>query len=188
MIRLILPERSVTGVSGGLITLTEVIHRNGLGEIASGLLGGEYGYGAWFENDTFKMAPFCWCDSDDCDYCLHCTCDDADARFFVNDEPVDFETWSAALVTDAKVSHYYVNQCDLCTGKIAAAPNFWHKRSGFAVWWYKYIGRSMEYGTWPIDPNAAPSRVETAPLIPWGAVLHDCLGSLDSNRRQETLT
>lgn len=44
--------------------------------------------------------------------------------------------------------------CDYCTGKglfsqhgsIAGhgAPNFWHKPSGFRVWWYKYIGRDME--------------------------------------------
>lgn len=25
------------------------------------------------------------------------------------------------------------------------APNFWHKPTGFKVWWYKYIGRSTEY-------------------------------------------
>jgi hypothetical protein len=24
------------------------------------------------------------------------------------------------------------------------APNFWHKKSGMRVWWYKWIGRSME--------------------------------------------
>lgn len=24
------------------------------------------------------------------------------------------------------------------------APNFWHKPSGFKVWWYKYIGRDTE--------------------------------------------
>ena len=31
--------------------------------------------------------------------------------------------------------------CAWCTGR---APNFWHKPSGFKVWWYKYIGRDME--------------------------------------------
>ena len=33
-----------------------------------------------------------------------------------------------------------------------SAPNFWHKPSGFKVWWYKYIGRDMEtHGTPPVD-------------------------------------
>lgn len=33
-----------------------------------------------------------------------------------------------------------------------SAPNFWHKPSGFKVWWYKYIGRDVEmYGTPPAD-------------------------------------
>ena len=27
----------------------------------------------------------------------------------------------------------------------SSAPNFWHKPSGVKVWWYKYIGRDMEY-------------------------------------------
>ena len=41
--------------------------------------------------------------------------------------------------------------CDFCTGrhevyklsgqKQVVAPNFWHKESGFRVWWYKWIGR-----------------------------------------------
>lgn len=45
-------------------------------------------------------------------------------------------------------------ECDFCKGvNVAAkhggepgrpAPNFWYKPTGFKVWWYKYIGRSME--------------------------------------------
>lgn len=45
--------------------------------------------------------------------------------------------------------------CDFClTGGPAAAagggpgrsaPNFWHKPSGIKIWFYKYIGRSMEF-------------------------------------------
>lgn len=25
------------------------------------------------------------------------------------------------------------------------APNFWHKPSGLKIWWYKYIGRGMDF-------------------------------------------
>ncbi len=44
--------------------------------------------------------------------------------------------------------------CDYCLGKGlfalhgaepgSGAPNFWHKPTGFKVWWYKYIGRDMK--------------------------------------------
>lgn len=42
--------------------------------------------------------------------------------------------------------------CDYCLGRGIfagyppghSAPNFWHKPTGLMVWWYKYIGRSME--------------------------------------------
>lgn len=27
------------------------------------------GYGTRFENDVFRMHPYCWCDRDDCEYC-----------------------------------------------------------------------------------------------------------------------
>lgn len=30
------------------------------------------------------------------------------------------------------------DDCEWCSGN---KPNFWHKPSGFKVWWYKYIGR-----------------------------------------------
>ena len=32
-------------------------------------LGDEMGYGVHFENDTFEMHPYCWCESDDCPQC-----------------------------------------------------------------------------------------------------------------------
>ena len=54
-------------------------------------------YGAEFENEYFKMHPFCWCEKEDCIYCGE-----------------------------------------------AYEPNFIHKPSGLKIWWYKYIGRSME--------------------------------------------
>lgn len=30
--------------------------------------GGEFGYGQYYENEVFKMHPFCWCEKDDCGY------------------------------------------------------------------------------------------------------------------------
>jgi len=43
------------------------------------------------------------------------------------------------------------------------APNFWHKSSGWRVWWYKYIGRDMEIA---------------AGTAPWADVLVACCASL----------
>lgn len=41
--------------------------------MGGGFFGGEYGYGVAFENDTFLMHPFCWCEINDgsCLWCLH---------------------------------------------------------------------------------------------------------------------
>jgi hypothetical protein len=53
------------------------------------------------------------------------------------------------------------DDCRWCSGE---APNFWHKPSGLKVWWYKYIGRSMEV------ENQTPTE-------PWKLV-QECVDSL----------
>lgn len=50
-------------------------------------------------------------------------------------------------------------------GKAVQAPNFWHKPSGFAVRWYKYIGRGME-----IDNRPDRKRL--------GAIFAECFASI----------
>lgn len=69
--------------------------------------------------------------------------------------------------------------CDHCLGKGMyapyppgrGAPNFWHKPSGLMVWWYKYIGRSMESagGNAKLDArgiiNDCIARVKASPQI-----------------------
>lgn len=44
------------------------------------------------------------------------------------------------------------------------APNFWHKKSGLKVWWYKWIGRDME--------------TNSAEGVDLQAVFSECLASL----------
>ena len=68
MIEIIVPNVSHDAVSTGLRELTKAIVKKG-GEQVHGLLGGEYGYGAHFENNIFRMDPFCWCEKDDCPLC-----------------------------------------------------------------------------------------------------------------------
>jgi len=61
--------------------------------------------------------------------------------------------------------------CDYCRGVVRdhgqepgrPAPNFWHRPSGFKVWWYKYIGRDME---------------TVGPKKRWAETLGQCLASI----------
>ena len=53
--------------------------------------------------------------------------------------------------------------CDYCKGLVGNAPNFWHKKSNFKVWWYKWIGRDSKY-----------SRELT--LKEWTDIFNDCIG------------
>ena len=61
-----LPEVSDDQIGHDLVWLTERLMKTQGAETSGGFLGGEFGYGAYFENDVFMMHPFCWCDRDDC--------------------------------------------------------------------------------------------------------------------------
>ena len=49
-------------VSQMLVDLTEAIEKSGDEIAVQGILGGSYGYGAYFKNDVFEMRPFWWGD------------------------------------------------------------------------------------------------------------------------------
>lgn len=51
-----------------LVKITKKIVDLELADNYGGLLGGEFGYGVHFENELFKMHPFCWC-GEDCKDC-----------------------------------------------------------------------------------------------------------------------
>jgi hypothetical protein len=83
-------------------------------------------YGTHVDNEVFMMRPFCDCQREGCAWCGTCECD-----------------WGSEE-----------GDCDHCTNAQRyaeaggepgrGAPNFWHKPSGFKVWWYRHIGRSMQ--------------------------------------------
>lgn len=153
--------------------LTRRLVDRGVGELAGGL-GGAAGYGVDYEDDTFLMQPFCWCDRDDCPWCGGCTCPDHAFHCFVDGHEVTRQAWvdfyTAIVTADITVNpEAYERQtaevsrrraevhdpvCDYCLGRGVfetngalpgrGAPNFWHKPTGLRIWWYKYIGRSME--------------------------------------------
>ncbi len=68
-VTIVLPECSNDDISEGLRTITKAIHDKKLAHEVYGVLGGEFGYGRDFENEVFKMHPYCWCDSEDCKWC-----------------------------------------------------------------------------------------------------------------------
>ena len=66
MVKIILPERKMDLLGSLLVDLTEEIAARDAELVAHGVLGGEFGYGADFENTVFVMRPFYWGDCD-CD-------------------------------------------------------------------------------------------------------------------------
>lgn len=66
-IKIVLPEQA----HSQLVDLTEYLTKTvfkGKSQ-GGGLLGGEFGYGVDYENDTFMMHHFCWCEEDSCRWC-----------------------------------------------------------------------------------------------------------------------
>ena len=182
--RVVVPEGSF-GVedeetwAGLLRRLTRELDQRGV-DAGHGCLGGDYGYGADYENDVFLMHGYCWCEQDDCPWCVGCSCPESAFHYFVDGQEVACEEWDgffqrqvapfgaigdegrdhdgwmqAADEANKRRTERHDPECDYClTGGVAAskgggpqlnAPNFWHKASGLKVWWYKYIGRGMEF-------------------------------------------
>ena len=164
MIQIVLPECSEDKISSDLRYLTEVLEKQGA-DISGGLLGGMYGYGAYFENDTFMMHPFCWCEQDDCEWCRGCTCPEGAYEYRVEGIKVhEFSQWLEAYDKglSREIIHHDHLKCDYCKGLVGHAPNFLHKPSGTKVRWYKYIGRGMEVNL----------------LGDWLDIFNDCLNSI----------
>lgn len=134
-------------------------------------LGGQYNYGANFENDVFLFHKFCWCEKPDCPWCAGCTCPESVDHYFIEGKEVLFDEWikyyedkvppvsdkNWCKISDEVNKHRTMRHdgvCDYCLGKgmfekfalkpSQSAPNLWHKQSGLKVWWYKWIGRDMK--------------------------------------------
>lgn len=63
-ITVITPPTASTAIERDLVALTEYIGRVTGNTYIGGVLGGEFGYGVEFENNTFLMFPFYWGDCD----------------------------------------------------------------------------------------------------------------------------
>lgn len=150
-IMIVFPAVDDDVISQALRVLTQRLVEAGH-DASGGMLGGEYGYGAWYENDVFMMHPFCWCERGDCEWCRGCECGEDAVIYRVDGKVSDFRTWMDADYSRATTEPVPENQCDNCREGLEAAPNFLFKPTGATVHWYKYIGRSMEVdGDFPND-------------------------------------
>lgn len=153
-------------LDGALVALTEAISMIDSGLISRGLLGGEFGYGADYENDIFLMHPHCGCGKEGkCPWCTGCgvyresgalASSDVGCKWCA-DRIGDDRKWKSGWKETQDKPH--PDQCPYQTGAGIFArfapyqhirgrlyydpPNFWHKPSNFRVTWYKWIGRDM---------------------------------------------
>ena len=202
-LRVILPERSKDMLSNGLRGLTRRLSELGLADATGYGIGGEFGYGADFENAIFMLHRFCWCERDDCRWCAGCDCKPNEPiQYFVDGEHVTADqqwAWSQNFLEKSHqvwihrvaernrrwrtvfpaVTHHCnpsglmldLPERETNATRNGAAPNFWHKPTGFKVWWYKWIGRDME--VW--NPTSVKPR----------QVLSDCRASLTHKAPQD---
>lgn len=92
----------------------------------------------------------------------------------VEDEAAFAEWERRADAVNARRSERHDSVCEFCTKAIGLdkgaepgrnAPNFWYKPGNLKIWWYKWIGRDMEYNR-PIKPAE------------WGRIFRHCLDSI----------
>lgn len=123
-VTIVFPATDESALSSMLRQITAAIDHS-RGEVGGYGLGGENGYGALWDSDTFAMHPFCWCDGDECPWCAY--------------SPEEGRRLTPQALQHGAVESFADQE--------GGAPNFWHKQSGLRVWWYKYIGRSVSiYG------------------------------------------
>lgn len=154
-------------IADGLRDLTRLLMERGY-PTSGGLLGGEYGYGAYFENDVFMMHPYCWCEQEGCPWCNVCLCPEGAFSYFVGEEEVDFAEWLAASADSRSTREDPDLLCERCREGREEFPNFLHKESGTTVRWYKYIGRGMEVelrGDWQAIASQCAEAIAAAPSL-----------------------
>jgi len=164
-VHLVIPSGSCGLIERDLWVLSAIINTLGLGGTDGGALGGLHDSGAQFNCEVFMMHPHCWCGRQDCPWCCRCTCPESTLHYSGEERGRK----KKELRKRMQVVHEPV--CEFCTTSLfpeygtepgRPAPNFWYKPTDFKVWWYKYIGRDMEYNR--------KVRVKE-----WNAIFRHCL-------------
>lgn len=132
-------------VADDLRHLTRMLVLEHGAETSGGVLGGEFGYGAYADNDVFMMHPYCWCERADCPWCIGCSCPEDAFRYFnLSAEEVNPRDLPDEAIDWSRTEAIPSRRCAHCKGEVVPEPNFRHKATGFEVRWYKYLGRGME--------------------------------------------
>ena len=160
-------------ISQTLYSLSEVLIR-GLSQGGGGGLGGEFGYGADYENDVFMMHHYCWCEKEgECPWCTGCGIYQKRGECVVCADE--------SLTVEQRRSAAPERRCDYVTGRGMFSrfqpwtlddkrhyydpPNFWYKPTNLRVAWYKWIGRDMQV-------NRDVTGLE------WGEAMKQCFESI----------
>jgi hypothetical protein len=96
IVQVVVPAVSRDEISIGLRNLTRALADRGIGRADAFGLGGPDGYGVDYENDTFLMHPYCWCEQESCRWCSEdaCGCPHPEVEHYLDGERVP--CWSAA--------------------------------------------------------------------------------------------
>lgn len=86
----VIPETEDSFLNTSLRKITEILLEVHGHEWRGGALGGKYGYGVDFENDIFMMHGYCWCEKEDCNWCVACHCT---FIYFIDGEQADWQTY-----------------------------------------------------------------------------------------------
>ncbi len=144
-VKIIVPDTSIMDLSlegvigSNLYHLTELLAAHG-SKTNHGLFGGDWGYGAFYENDVFMMHPYCWCEKMECPWCRACECESV---YTVDDKVVDFRGWMD-MQDRTRIGVRITKQCEICADPKPNEPNFRIKDPLIEIHWYKYIGRGMK--------------------------------------------
>ena len=131
-------------------------------------------YGANFDNDVFMLHKFCWCEEDDCPWCGECSCE---MEYHLVGNKVSLSEYYDERNKNKKREAKLIRQCGYCDGTKQRNSHFYHKEADFKVWWYKYIGRGMEYQL----SNGPIERDDPGKILTLGQALEmemDCLRSI----------
>jgi hypothetical protein len=128
-IRIVLPPTASSDIDLDLCELTGYLSKKLNLETGFGL-GGEDAYGVDFENDTFMMHHYCWCDQEE--KCLWCMMNDPA-------ENKNYKKMKAEL--KSKYNSYWQEW--------GGAPTFFYKPTKIGCRWYKWIDRDTEWDKEP---------------------------------------
>jgi hypothetical protein len=149
-------------VADELYALSEALGKRSPDAQAHGVLGGGWGYGQDFTNDTFSMLPYWWGD---------CTCGyDALEYEWWNANPHDGECWQERYHREAERLHALKLswEAERDQQDAWAATNGWDGRPGVAV--FCDCGADAKWREWASSHGHTPDCMEIRPNFRCGDV------------------